>query len=272
MIQLKVNAIAKINLGLNIVSKRQDGFHNLETLFYPIHDLYDELIFEESECFSFKNEYCFNNIIVKAINLLEQYLNRNINLNISLNKNIPIGAGLGGGSSDAAFILTAVNKLLQLELNQNTLNEIALELGSDVPFFLNPSPAVGASRGELLTPINYKIDFPILIVNPGIHVSTKDAFANVIPKDSQFNYNKIKDIRVTEYKRYIFNDFEESVFKLHPEIKNIKELMISSGALFALMSGTGSSVYGLFPTLEDAKNCKSSFPESYFSFISKPKR
>lgn len=272
MIQLKVNAIAKINLGLNIFSKRQDGFHNIETLFYPIHDLYDELIFEESESFSFKNEYSFNNIIVKAINLLELYLDRNINLNISLKKNIPIGAGLGGGSSDAAFVLTGVNKFLQLELTPYTINKIALELGSDVPFFLNPSPAVGTSRGEILTPINYKIDFPILIVNPGIHVSTKDAFANVSPKVSEFNYNRIKGLRVSEYNRYIFNDFEESIFKVYPEIKKIKELMISSGAIFALMSGTGSSVYGLFPTLEDAKNCESYFPETYFSFISKPKQ
>ena len=266
----KVKAIAKINVGLNVISKRPDGFHNLETIFYPIHDLYDVLSFEKSESFYFENEFSFNNIIVKALSLLEKYSNRKINLKISLDKNIPIGAGLGGGSSDAAYVLTSVNKILNLKLTPHVLMEIALELGSDVPFFLNPISSLGTSRGEVLMPIDFKIDFPILLVNPGINVSTKDAFSNVLPMTNKFDYKNISDLNILKYKSTICNDFEQSVFEQHPEIRMIKELMISKGAIFSLMSGTGSTVYGIFSTLKDAFKCKSYFPKTYFSFISKP--
>ncbi len=203
-----IKAHAKINIGLNIVSKRDDGFHDLETIFYPIYDLYDELIFEDSNKFQFVDDNNFDNIIVKAVHLLEKYIKRKISIKITLKKYIPIGAGLGGGSSDAAAVLKTLNDLYELNLSENIIKEIALELGSDVPFFLKGKPAIGKSRGEDLTLVDLNVDHPILLVNPGIHVSTKDAFSQIIPSRSEFDSNNIVNIPIDEYHKYILNDFE----------------------------------------------------------------
>ena len=177
-----IKAHAKINIGLNIVSKRDDDFHNLETIFYPIYDLYDELIFEDSNEFQFISDQQFDNIIVKVVDLLEKHTKRKISIKITLKKNIPIGAGLGGGSSDAAAVLKTLNDLYELNLGENKLKEIALELGSDVPFFLKGKPAIGKSRGEDLSLLDLNIEHPILLVNPGINISTKEAFSQIIPR------------------------------------------------------------------------------------------
>ncbi len=263
-----IKATAKINIGLNIVSKRNDGFHNLETLFYPIYDLYDELIFEDSDQFEFDSELSFDNIIVKAVKLLEKHTKKNIPIKITLKKNIPIGAGLGGGSSDAAAVLKTINEILELNLNKIELAAIALELGSDVPFFLKEKPAIGKSRGEILKDVDLNIGYPILLVNPGIHVSTKEAFSQINPSPAEFNYDEIVKIPVQNYRNFIVNDFEQSVFKMHPEIENIKKNLYSAGAMFALMSGSGSTVYGIFENINDTKSASEQFPEDYFTFIS----
>lgn len=270
--KIKVKAIAKINLGLNVVAKRNDGFHDLETIFYPINDLYDELEFERSNTFHFEDNYDFDNIILRAVELLENETKKRINVRISLKKNIPIGAGLGGGSSDAAITLKTLNTLFDLNIPKNTLREIAIELGSDVPFFIDPIPSIGKSRGEVLTPIDLYIHHPILLINPGINVSTKDAFATIHPTLPAFDYTTIIEYEVNNFKNFIVNDFENSVFEKHVAIKNIKIKMLSSGAVFSLMSGTGSTVYSIFNSLKEAEKCVSEFPNNYFSFISKPEK
>ena len=182
MEKLTLNAPAKINLGLNIVSKRSDGFHNLETFFYPINDLHDTLVFEKSNNFIFNsNNNDLNrepdNLIHKAHALIEDYAKRKLQIKITLIKNIPIGAGLGGGSSDAATTLLGLNEFFELEIGLTKLNELALKLGSDVPYFIKAKAAIGYSRGEILKESKAYITNPILIVNPGIHISTKKHLA-----------------------------------------------------------------------------------------------
>ena len=263
-----VRTHAKINIGLNVVAKRDDGFHNIETVFYPIKDLYDELIFEDSNEFQFNSELSFDNIILRAVLALEQYTNEKISIKISLKKNIPMGAGLGGGSSNAAGTLTTLNNVCKLNLTTNELKEIALKLGSDIPYFLQNKPAIGKSRGESLTNIDLKIAQPILLVNPGIHISTQEAFSKITPKSSDFNYKNLLNIPVEKYREYIVNDFEQPIFQKFSEIKNIKDMLYSNGAFFASMSGTGSTVYGIFQDNSTAENASKFFPNNYFTFIS----
>ncbi len=269
---ITIHAPAKINIGLNIVAKRNDGYHNLETIFYQIHDLFDILIFEKADKLELiledKNlELVNNNIIIKAIKLLELKTKQSLNVKIKLNKNIPIGAGLGGGSSDGASTLMAMNKLFNLNLSFEELKDIALELGSDVPLFLHNFPTIGESRGEHLVELNLKINNPILLINPGIHISTKEVFSNIIPKPNNFNYSNISNLKVSEWGDVLINDFEKNVFKLYHEIKEVKRTLLENGALFSLMSGTGSTVYGIFETLEKAKSVANLFPKSYFTFV-----
>ncbi len=266
---------AKINLGLNIVSKRKDGFHNIETFFYPLNNLYDMLTFTFSSDFTFtsnnknlNNER--NNLILKAHKLLEKVTRKKLNVTIKLEKKIPIGAGLGGGSSDAACTLTSLNNLFKLKLSFNQLLSMALQLGSDVPFFLKSVPAVGKSRGEILEYSNIKITKPILIVNPGIHISTEHAFQNITFEKNIFNYKYFLNNEKINYiylKENLTNDFEKFIFAKYPSINKIKTTMYNSGALFSLMSGTGSTVYGIFETKKDANNCKNLFPDNYFKVI-----
>ncbi|PIQ10917.1 MAG: 4-(cytidine 5'-diphospho)-2-C-methyl-D-erythritol kinase [Ignavibacteriales bacterium CG18_big_fil_WC_8_21_14_2_50_31_20] len=272
MERIEIKAPAKINVGLNIVSKRADGFHNLETIFYQIHDLFDELIFEKSNKLELilidKNENLeTDNIIIKAIKLLEQKTRQKLTPKITLKKNIPIGAGLGGGSSDAASTLKAINELYKLNYSTEELKSFALELGSDVPLFLCNYPTIGKNRGELLEKTELKIDYPILLVNPGIHISTKEAFSNIIPKQNLFNYSEIYEHEISVWNRKLVNDFETSVFNRYPEIEKIKTKLNENGAMFSLMSGTGSTVYGIFESYEKAKTVAELFPKLYFVFI-----
>jgi len=268
MLKRIIKANAKINIGLNIVSKRKDGFHDLETIFYPICDLNDVLTFEESNKFQFISDQNFDNIIVKAVKLLERNTKRNISVKITLKKRIPIGSGLGGGSSDAAATIKNLNDIYMLNLGDKEMNEIALELGSDVPFFLNDKPAIGKSRGEDLTLLDLNINHPILLINPGIQLSTGEAFSQIVPKASEFDYKDIGNIPINDYHNFIVNDFEKSIFERYPEIENIKKSLYSGGALFASMSGTGSTVYGFFEDIVDAKHISKQFPSNYFKFIS----
>ncbi len=272
MEKIEVKAPAKINIGLTIVEKRNDGFHNLETIFYQIHDLFDELIFEKSDKLELVltdeiPDLANDNIIIKAVKLLEQKVEKKLNVKISLKKNIPIGAGLGGGSSDGASTLMALNKLFNLNLTIEELKNLALELGSDVPLFLLDYPTVGKSRGEDLEKLEFKIDKPILLINPGIHISTKEAFSYIIPKPNSFNYSELSNFQIEEWNGKVTNDFEVGIFNLFPVIAEIKNTLIKNGALFSLMSGTGSTVYGIFESYSIAKSVAKLFPKSYFVFI-----
>ncbi|OGU69967.1 MAG: 4-(cytidine 5'-diphospho)-2-C-methyl-D-erythritol kinase [Stygiobacter sp. RIFOXYC12_FULL_38_8] len=278
MKRIEIKAPAKINIGLDVLSKREDGYHNLNTLFYPILDLFDVLIFEWSERFEFicnassiPNDE--SNLVVKAAKLLENFSGKSITAKIELRKNIPSQAGLGGGSSDAAATLISINEMFQLGIKYEKMLELALELGSDVPFFIKAKPAIGTSRGEALKMVNVDIEEPILIVNPGINVSTKEAFSNIKGNEAASDFLAL----ITEGKfsyslarALIKNDFESNVFKLYPEIGEIKKTLYDCGALFALMSGTGSTVYGIFSNIEAAKKAKAYLPRNYFCFTSTP--
>ncbi len=272
MRKIEAKAPAKINIGLNIVSKRVDGFHNLETIFYQIHDLFDELTFEKSDKFELilKNgnkDLVNDNIIIKAVKLLEHKSGNHLSSKITLVKNIPIGAGLGGGSSDGASTLKAMNKLFNLCLTSEELKTLALELGSDVPLFLYDYPTVGKSRGEDLAKLDLVIGYPILLVNPGLHISTKEAFGNITPQENLFNYSDINKYEIDEWNGKVVNDFENNVFELYPEIAKIKKTLTENGAIFSLMSGTGSTVYGIFETLSKAKSVAELFPKTHFTFV-----
>lgn len=279
MDHIKVKSPAKINIGLNIIRKREDGFHDLETIFYPL-NLYDEITFTRSDSFSFtSNDELLNkeptNLIIKAKEELERVSGKTLNVKIELMKNIPIGAGLGGGSSNAAFTLKTLNTLLEPVLtagglNQELLSEIALKLGSDVPYFLNPVPAFAESRGEKITPVNLIVDKPILIVNPGIHISTKWAFGHIEPHQPRVSLKSLisyKEISIGDLKQIAVNDFEEIVFNEYPEIKNIKEVMMKSGALISMMTGTGSTVFGIFENKKAAEVAALKFPKQYIKFM-----
>jgi len=270
-----IKANAKINIGLYVTSKREDSFHNIETVFYPVYDLYDTLTIKKNV----KTEFTSNNarlksgssnLVIAALNELKKLTNKDLSVQIFLNKKIPIGAGLGGGSSDAAATLIGLNKLFALSIPNSELNKIALKLGSDVPFFLLNKPAVGTSRGEILNELNLHIPQPILIVNPGINISTKNAFKNITPVSANINFqnlfNKIESFSLLKGK--IKNVFETNIFKKYPSVKDIKEKMYRYNALFSLMSGTGSTVFGIFENQGDAIKCRDSFPEKYFKYIS----
>lgn len=272
---IKIKANAKINIGLYVTSKRDDGFHNIETVFYPIYDLYDTLTIKKNVKTGFTSNNTqlksdSSNLVIAALNELKKLTNKDLSVQIFLNKKIPIGAGLGGGSSDAAATLIGLNKLFALSIPNPELNKIALELGSDVPFFLLNKPAVGTSRGEILNEINLHIPQPILIVNPGVSISTKNAFKNITPVSTNINFqnlfNKITDFSLL--KDEIKNVFETNIFEKYPAVKNIKEKMYRYNALFSLMSGTGSTVFGIFENQSDVIKCRDNFSEKYFKYIS----
>ncbi len=268
---------SKINLGLNIVSKREDGYHNLETIFLPLL-LSDIINFNESEKLTLITDsdilnHLSDNLILKAITLLESYTNRKFTLEIFVQKLIPIGGGLGGGSSNAAVTLKAMNKLFDLGLNFEVLSKMALKLGSDVPYFLNPVPCYAGSRGEEIYPLNIEVPYPILVVNPRIKIDTSWSFKRIIPKKPVMSLRSILQDDISDFdklKKYVKNDFEESIFREYPVIKQIKEDLYNQGAQFALMSGTGSTVYGFFSNLQKAIWAQEYFNQNYFTFLNNP--
>lgn len=241
----------KINLGLKVVSKRADGFHNIETCFYPV-PWYDVLEIIPSNSFSFVSsgipipEATMGNLCVRAYNKLKDAYDIPP-VKMHLHKIIPIGAGLGGGSADAAFTLKSLNTLFSLELPVDKLHEIAAELGSDCSFFLQDHPMMGSGRGEVLNPIDVSLSGKfIVIVKPDIHVSTADAYKGVTPDHSGVPLNNILLGDNNSWKELLHNDFEASVFSQYPQIEKLKKDFYNAGARYASMSGSGSSVYGLF--------------------------
>ncbi len=274
MEKLEIKTPAKINFGLNVVKKRDDGFHDIISIFYPI-DFFDYIEFKKSThttiiCNVDSLRNTEDNLITKAIRVLENQFNKSFNLEIFLQKSIPMGAGLGGGSSDAAATLLALNKLFKLKLTADQLRKFAMEIGSDVPFFINPVPSLAGSRGEILREFNFNINFPILLVTPNIHVSTKWAYRNIIPKKPVFDLSELDGTVEPDFKilkQKIQNDFEIPVFQRYSAIKQIKQQLYKSGALFALMSGSGSSLFGIFPNLVTAQNAKKKFDGKYITHI-----
>ncbi len=269
---------AKINLGLNILRKRDDGFHDIESIMYQL-GLTDTLIFEKTDTFSFSTENLelssdiSNNLIVRAVRKLEEITGKHLDIKITLEKNIPMGAGLGGGSSNAAITLTALNELFGLDLTDAVLLRLAGHLGSDVPFFIKPAPAYATSRGEVLKRFAFELPYSIVLVNPGIHVSTPWAYKNVTPSMPETPLREWIEkgtFNAEELLGYLKNDFEIPVFTAFPEIKTIKEKLLQSGAIFALMSGSGSSVFALFDDPQKAEDAFTKFNKNYFTYIEVP--
>ncbi len=280
MARTEVKTPAKINIGLYVTGKRQDGYHNIESIFYPI-NLFDKIVIEDSNKFHFTSSDKSltgesTNLVIQAKNLLEEYSGERLNFKIYLEKNIPIGAGLGGGSSDAAAVLNELNEFAGLNLSKQEIFDLALNLGSDVPFFLNPRPAFAEGRGEILQPLIVNIEYPILIVNPGIHISTPWAYSRIQPKASQFDLRKIKSIDLYQLKIFneqIENDFENVVFEKYRQIKELKLLHYKLGAVFSLMSGSGSSVFGIYPDEESVSTAiKIMKEQNYFIFLHNEKK
>lgn len=256
---------AKINIGLNIISKRDDGYHNIETIFYPI-KLCDRIIFLEDKTFSIEcNEASIpvdeNNLIYKARNILSEATGKEINVKVKLEKNIPSFAGLGGGSSNAATTLIALNEILDLHLSENDLIELASKIGSDVPFFILNKPTFAEGRGEILFPLPELIlDYKILIVIPEIKISTAWAYSNFKNTQKKIDLRLIRTAEdFDKYKEQISNDFEAIVFPSFPIIENIKTELKKSGSIFSLLSGSGSAVYGFFYKDFDPTQIKNKF-------------
>ena len=247
---------AKINLGLNITEKRPDGYHNLETVFYPI-PIEDALEITElqgapGEKFRLHQAgleiagEADNNLVVKAYKLLDEQFHLPPT-DIHLFKHIPSGAGLGGGSADAAFMLKLLNEQFGLALTDDALEEYAARLGADCAFFIKNRPVYAEGIGNLFSPITLSLKgYRLWLVKPDIFVSTRDAFARIKPRRPQASLREIVKLPVEEWQARMVNDFEESVFPQFPAIGEIKEEMYRQGAVYASMSGSGSSVYGLF--------------------------
>ena len=243
----------KINLGLHILNKREDGFHNLETVFYPV-DLKDalEIIPAPNSTIEFSGSGLTvegkeaDNICIKAYQLLKRDFPQLSFIKMHLHKAIPMGAGLGGGSADGAFTLQLLNNKFNLGLSVQQLIDYALQLGSDCPFFIINKPCYATGRGELLEGINIKLtDYKIVIINPRIHVNTGWAFSKIIPVVPKKSIQEIILQSILTWKDELINNFENPVFEKYPEIKNIKEELYNMGAVYAAMSGSGSTVYGI---------------------------
>ena len=242
---------AKINLGLNILSKRKDGFHNLETVFYPI-QLSDILEINVAEEFSFMQTGLIiegnqeQNLVVKAYRLLQNDFQLEP-VRIHLHKIVPFGAGLGGGSSDAAFSIKMLNSIFQLNLSIEKMQEYACRLGSDCSFFIVNKPSLAKGRGEILSDIPISLSgYCLVLVNPGIHVPTVEAYARVTPKVPLVGLTELTNQKPDTWFNTLKNDFEDSIFERHPEIENLRNNMYHMGAVYASMSGSGSSVFGIF--------------------------
>ncbi len=282
---------AKINIGLNVVARRDDGYHDIETVFFPVgiesgmpqqpqpfDDILEaniepnhpsgcrfQLMGRRLNCDPQKN------LVVKATTMfLHAYFDKvgpddQIGLfNIILDKHLPDGAGLGGGSADATFTLLTLNELLDEPFSRNELARMARKLGADCAFFLVNTPAFAEGIGEELTPIELDLKGNwLLLVKPPVSVSTKEAFAGIEPRKPDFDLRFLQYLPLDQWRGKVVNDFENTIFPLHPELADVKELFYDRGALYASMSGSGSALYGIFGDEEKAKKASEDFRSTY---------
>jgi 4-diphosphocytidyl-2-C-methyl-D-erythritol kinase len=263
----------KINLGLHVTRKREDGYHDLETIFYPL-PLRDALEVVKRETANVKREMPDNaavslhlsglkvqgndedNLCIKAYNLLKKDHPQLGDVDMYLHKAIPMGAGLGGGSADGAFALQLLNDKFQLKLSREKLLDYSLQLGSDCPFFIINKPCIAQGRGELLQSIQLDLSvYSFLVVHPGVHINTGWAFSQLTPAPSPQPLQEIIQQPVDTWRNTLKNDFEAPVCKQHPEMQAIKDRLYNAGALYASMTGSGSCFFGIFtkdelPTLQ----------------------
>ena len=255
----------KINIGLRVVRKREDGYHDLETIFYPVYGLHDELEVnrvseignrESGVRFSFVQEGLAvdcpaeDNLIIKCYQRMRAKYPQIGDVRIRFKKNIPFGAGLGGGSSDAAHMAIALNEIFQLELTKEQLAEAVRPLGADCPFFIYNTPCYAEGIGDKLTPISLDLtDLRLVMIKPNCGVSTKEAYAGIVrhPEvEGQIKQALNEGLSLEVMHSLLINDFEKTVFPLHPEIAEIKQRLLDAGAVYAAMSGSGATVFGLF--------------------------
>ena len=254
---------AKTNLGLHVVEKREDGYHNIETCFYPI-PLKDALEIVPAADFSFTqvgfslDSRQEDNLVIKALNLFRN--NYDIPpLAVFLKKAIPFGAGLGGGSADAAFMLKLLNEYTCQNLNDEVLEKMAIELGADCPFFIRNTPVIASGIGNIFTSIDLSLKgYTLCVIKPNLVVSTKEAYALVKPATPSISLKEILQMPVKDWKQSLKNDFEPGIFQQYPVIAEIKTYLYACGAVYAAMSGSGSAVFGLFE-----KDVEPSFPDCF---------
>lgn len=266
---MKILSPAKINLGLQVLNKRKDGYHNINTVFYPV-NIFDELEFSPSEQISVTtvgmNLPMEENIVYQAAFKLRKKIGIQMGADIKLTKRLPSGAGLGAGSANAAITLLALKSMWKSDISNTELLIIAQSLGADVPFFLRKGAAVGASRGEKLNYIGWQAKHKIAIVSPDIHISTPEAYRALGRTDkspSPIDFPKIlyRSDENPSLLNMLTNDFEAYAFSAYPEIKAIKKKLYSEGAVFSMMSGSGSSIFAFFEKEKDLKGLSQIFSD-----------
>lgn len=277
---MKIYPCAKVNLGLNIIERREDGYHNLETVFYPI-PLYDTLEVEPIEVTSSQTPACqftmsginiegapTDNLVMKAYRLLAEE-HALPPLKIHLHKGIPSQAGMGGGSSDAAYMIRLLNDMFHLELSITDMQEKAAKLGADCAFFIQSKPAFARGIGDKLSVIDdedlHLKGLFMVVVKPDVAVSTRDAFAQITPRQPSRCCLDIVRQPIETWKDALTNDFEESVFNIYPELRHIKERLYQAGALYVQMTGSGSAIYALFR--QEPQQIADIFPNTYHQIV-----
>ena len=275
---MQLKAYAKINLTLDILGKRKDGFHELESVMQQV-DLADDIFMERLnnnkisiDCQGIPQK---KNLVFKSAFFLKNNFNINAGVEIKITKNIPIAAGLGGGSADAAAVIKGLNKLWGLSLTTEELVDFAAKTGSDVPFSIIGGTALVKGRGEIVKKLDNFPALDLIIINPGFGVKTKDAYEGLNPPEygqQRKTAKLLKKLTRENIVKNLHNDFEETVFKKYPEIEAIKNEIISNGALNAIMSGSGSSVFGVFENKEEAKSAYDELKDKYpFVYLTKTK-
>lgn len=241
---------AKINIGLDVINKRHDGYHNISSVFYPLDQLTDILEIRKSNRFLFSRSGIAipdgENICVSAFKLLQSDFNLS-NVKIHIHKRIPVGSGLGGGSADAAFTLKAINTIFMLELSNSQLEEYALKLGADCPFFIENTPKYVEGIGEQMLKVDLDLSAYVIQVIPGdIHIDTSYAYSLITP---YVPLNRLKDLikkPIGVWQEFIKNDFEDPIFKIYPALKKKKDYLLNEGAIYSSMTGSGSALFGIF--------------------------
>ena len=256
---MEIKANCKINIGLDVLRRRADGFHDLSTVMAPVKGLYDVLTVERAEASSLSivgievDCDAEQNICMKALRLMQQRYGIG-EVSITLDKRIPFGAGLGGGSADGTAVILALNDIFSLGLDEVALISLAAELGSDTAFFVRNTPQLCEGRGEIMTPIELDLaGYWLVLIKPDANVSTREAYAGVVPAIPELPLTERLQKPIAEWQGCVKNDFEKSVFAAHPIIADFKQKMIDAGATYASMSGSGSTVFGLFPNKEQAE-------------------
>lgn len=261
---MKLKANCKINIGLDVLRRREDGYHDLSTVMVPIMGLHD--VVEVTPIEGAENEFhslglvvdcpAEQNLCIKAARLIQQRYGVDA-VSITLDKRVPFGAGLGGGSSDATAVIMAMNEIFSLSLDEATLVALAAELGSDTAFFVRNTPQLCEGRGEIMTPIELELTgLWIVLIKPDESVSTREAYAGVKPHVPSLSLTERLKEPIVQWQGSVKNDFEPSVFAAHPVIADVKQQLIDAGAVYASMSGSGSTVFGLFESESQTEQFK----------------